>query len=251
MPEGAWRAAAAAGAVDAGEHQRVQLWQRIQAVLIRAVAVVLPLARGYLQARFWYCLVGQACALSIDHDSLALPPSVAGELGRFPPAVRVAGTSASALLFVLLPSLLLQWYAVGNWQAVRQTPAWRLFRNMLLNCVSMSYCALLQTVCQVRWDAPGAPAKQPASAVLTDFLLPMCVRSGSLTAAAPFAFVHAICGWLTPHWIAARTTAGYCLLRMACATFVHDLALEQAAQRVHWLFLRRPAALSALHAALA
>ena len=158
-----------------------------------------------------------------------------------------------------MPSLLLSCQFVGthppalpaDWRAERLLPAWRTALHTAAACAAFGAALLLQRACDVRWDAPGAPTKQPEAARVADALLRLATLVAAVHVSQLPAFFCALLGPLGPRAMQGRAEAGFVLLRRAAEVASAEDRLRRVAGGVGALFAKRPQALAALHAALA
>lgn len=134
---------------------------------------------------------------------------------------------------------------------MRLLPAWRAALHTAAACAAFGAALLLQRTCDVRWDAPGAPAKQPMAAQLADSLLQLATVVAAVNVSNTPAFLVALLGPLAPRAMQGRSDLGFVLLRRAAAVASVEQRLRGVAAVTGALFRERPQALAALHAALA
>ena len=191
---------------------------------------------------------------------LSLPPfqalSIVVEPAEVPgpdllsPSHERLGHCASVTLSLATQQLLLELLLLRNWRLVRQGLAWRCAKATLAACVAAACAQALQQACDVRWDAPGAPAKQPALAQAADAVLWFTTMAAAPVVTAVPALVHALFGPWCPSSIADLTWEGLQLIRQAFRAADLRSRDREWAEMALGLFAARPAALRALHAAV-
>ena len=138
----------------------------------------------------------------------------------------------------------------ADWRAVRLLPTWRHARRLALVCGVYTATALLQWACDVRWDAPGAPAKQPLGSWLADGLLQLTTIVAAVHLAEGPAFWAALLGPLAPGELRGAAQAGFWVLGAANKVAAAEARRGQEVEAIAALFAQRPQALVALSAAL-
>ncbi len=139
-----------------------------------------------------------------------------------------------------------------DWRAVWQfSPTWRTLKRVAAVCALYAAAAALQRACDVRWDAPGAPAKEPLLSWAADALLQLATAAAAVQLTERPAFLVALLGPLAPRELHGQAQHGFRLLRAMIGLAVKEWQSEQLAEGVGALFVQRPQALAALHAALA
>jgi len=131
------------------------------------------------------------------------------------------------------------------------SPTWRTLKRVAAVCALYAAAAALQRACDVRWDAPGAPAKEPLLSWAADALLQLATAAAAVQLTERPAFLVALLDPLAPRELHGQAQHGFRLLRAMIGLAVKEWQSEQLAEGVGALFVQRPQALAARHAALA
>lgn len=138
-----------------------------------------------------------------------------------------------------------------DWHAVQLLPTWRAAKRTAAVCGIYVVAALLQWACDVRWDAPGAPAKQSPASLVADALLQLATIVAAVHLTEAPAFLVALFGPLAPRDLRGQAQAGFFLLNLSTNVATAEGRRKQLADSIGALFAERPHGLAGLHAALA